>query len=116
MEREARIISLLDGAATEPTLADIKTATESMAGLHIGGPVVITQNSTSQAVTVPAAAKSFRVSTKGGAANLNIGGAATADSVIYIPDESIDYYPITGGTHTLYCYGTAGKAYFSFLG
>jgi hypothetical protein len=89
----------------------------SIAGRDIGGSVVITQNSTSQQVTVPARAKSFRVSTKSGAANLNIDAAATADSVLYVPDESIDYYPINGAiSQKLYCYGTAGKAYFRFLG
>lgn len=108
--------SLVTNGATAAAQEEGNASLESIAGKHVGGPVVITQNSTSQQVTVPALAKGFRVSTKGGAANLNIGGAATADSVLYVPDESIDYYPITGGTHTLYCYGTAGKAYFSFLG
>jgi hypothetical protein len=82
----------------------------------IGSPISITQNSASQQVTIPATAKAFRVSTEGGKAHLEIGGAASAITTLYIPDECIDYYPIVGGTQTLYCYGTAGKAHFRFLG
>lgn len=94
----------------------LKTDLESIVGIDIDGSVVITQNSTSQAVSVPKHARAFRVATRGGAASLNIDRPATNDSTLYVPDESIDYYPIAGDRQLLYCYGTAGKAYFRFLG
>ena len=109
-------LPLPTGAATSALQTAGNASLESIVGVHIGGSVVITQNGTSQSVTVPALAKSFRIATRDGTASLNIGEAATDDSAIYVPDECVDYYPIDGATDTLYCYGTVGKAYFSFLG
>jgi hypothetical protein len=93
-------------------------ALASIAGLHIGSGGVITHNSTSQTITVPATAKSVRLATKGGATNFGIDltGNASATSPGYIPDECIDYYPIAGGSQTLKVYGTAGYCYYYFLG
>ncbi len=90
----------------------------SIVGLHIGEGGVITHNSTSQTITVPALAKSVRLATKGGATNFGIDlvGDADATSPGYVPDESIDYYPITGGSMTLKVYGTAGYLFYYFLG
>ena len=90
----------------------------SIAGLHIGGGGVITHNSTSQTIAVPATANAVRLATKGGATNFGIDlvGDAAATSPGYIPDESIDYYPIMGGSMTLKVYGTAGYCFYYFLG
>jgi len=90
----------------------------SIAGVHIGSGGVITHNSTSQTIAVPATAKSVRLATKGGATNFEIDavGDASANSPGYIPEEAIDYYPITGGSMTLKVYGTAGYLYYYFLG
>jgi len=118
--------------ATEDTLDDIKTDVAvlkadialmkadiaSISGIHLGNGGVITHNSTSQTIAVPATAKSVRLATKGGATNFEIDavGNASANSPGYIPEEAIDYYPITGGSMTLKVYGTAGYLYYYFLG
>lgn len=113
------------GLATEATLgimqADItlmKSDIASISGIHLGNGGVITHNHTSQTITVPATAKSVRLATKGGATNFEINpvGDASADSPGYIPEEAIDYYPITGGSMTLKVYGTAGYCFYYFLG
>ena len=90
----------------------------SISGIHLGNGGVITHNSTSQTIAVPATAKLVRLATKGGATNFEIDavGDASANSPGYIPEEAIDYYPITGGSMTLKVYGTAGYLYYYFLG
>ena len=82
----------------------------------IGGPVRITHNSTSQSVAVPAAAKAFVCMAEGGVTRCEIGGAASATSTIYVAEEGSMSYPITGGSQTLFAYGTAGYGNFRFLG
>ena len=105
-----------DIALMKADLATVKADIATITGKHLGELVTITQNSSSQSVTVPALARAFRISTRGGSANLSIGEAATSDSALYVPPECVDSYPIVGGVDTLYCYGVSGKAYFSFLG
>ena len=82
----------------------------------IGSPIRITHNSTSQSVTVPATAKAFVCMAEGGATRCEIGGAASATSTIYVSEEGSVSYPITGGSQTLYAYGTTGYGNFRFLG
>lgn len=106
------------GAATSAKQDTANASLASIAGVHIGSGGVITHNSTSQTIAVPATAKSVRLATKGGATNFEIDavGDASANSPGYIPEEAIDYYPITGGSMTLKVYGTAGYLYYYFLG
>ena len=113
----------LDGLATDITtvkadIALMKSDIASISGIHLGNGGVITHNSTSQTITVPATAKSVRLATKGGATNFEIDpvGDASANSPGYIPEEAIDYYPITGGSMTLKVYGTTGYCFYYFLG
>ena len=82
----------------------------------IGSPVRITHNSTSQSVAVPASAKAFVCMAEGGATRCEIDGAASATSAIYVAEEASMSYPITGGSQTLFAYGTAGYGNFRFLG
>ena len=82
----------------------------------IGSPVRITHNSTSQSVTVPANAKAFVCMAEGGATRCEIGASASAVSAIYVSEEASIFYPITGGTQTLFAYGITGYGNFRFLG
>ena len=83
----------------------------------IGSPVRITNNATGQAVTVPTGARSFVCIAEGGFVRLEIDGAATDSSTLYVPEDSMQIYPIRGGSQTLYCYGAAGTyGNFRFLG
>jgi len=82
----------------------------------IGSPVRITHNSTSQSVAVPANAKAFVCMAEGGATRCEIDGAASATSAVYVAEEASLFYPISGGSQTLYAYGTAGYGNFRFLG
>ena len=107
-----------DLGTVQADIALMKADIASISGIHLGNGGVITHNSTSQIITVPATAKSVRLATKGGATNFEIDavGDASANSPGYIPEEAIDYYPITGGSMTLKVYGTAGCLYYYFLG
>ena len=118
-----RVIVYGEGTGGIPSKLDdlIGTANASLssiAGVHIGSGGVITHNGTSQTITVPATAKAVRLATKGGATNfgIDLAGGAADTSPGYVPDECIDYYPITGGSQTLKVYGTAGYCYYYFLG
>lgn len=107
-----------DLGTIQADIALMKADIASISGIHLGNGGVITHNSTSQTIAVPATAKSVRLATKGGATNFEIDavGDASANSPGYIPEETIDYYPITGGSMTLKVYGTAGYLYYYFLG
>ena len=107
-----------DLGTVQADIALMKADIASISGIHLGNGGVITHNSTSQTIAVPATAKSVRLATKGGATNFEIDavGDASANSPGYIPEEAIDYYPITGGSMTLKVYGTAGYLYYYFLG
>lgn len=112
------MIQITDDLSTDTALIRAGNASlASIAGVHIGSGGVITHNSTSQTITVPATAKAVRLATKGGATNfgIDLAGGAEATSPGYIPDECIDYYPI-GGSQTLKVYGTAGYLFYYFLG
>jgi len=73
----------------------------------VGSPVRITNNATSQSVTVPATARSFMCIAEGGPVRLEIGGAASATSTLYVPEDTAFIYPIIAASQTLFCYGAA---------
>jgi len=75
----------------------------------VGSPVRITNNATSQSVSVPATAKAFWCQAEGDEVRLEIDGAASSTSTIRVPEDTIIVYPITGGTQTLYSYGAASS-------
>lgn len=83
----------------------------------VGSPVRITNNASSQAVTIPATARSFVCIAEGGAVRIEIDGAASSTSTIYVPQDTMMIYPIRGSKQTLYCYGSGGSyGNFRFLG
>lgn len=91
--------------------------TELTATTDIGSPVRITNDATSQEVTVPATARAMAIQAEGGEVRLEIDGAASATSTLRVPEESWFMYPIAGGTQTLFCYGAVGTyANVRFLG
>ena len=73
----------------------------------IGSPVRVTNNGSSQAVSVPATARAFACQAEGGPVRLEIGGAASATSTLRVPEDLWLIYPIVGGTQTLFSYGAA---------
>jgi hypothetical protein len=114
-----------DNPTSNTLLARLKDAVTHLATIagaqgdgyrDIGSPVRITHNSTSRSVAIPATAKAFVCMAEGGATRCEIGSAASAISAIYVAEEGSMAYPITGGTQTLFAYGTAGYGNFRFLG
>jgi hypothetical protein len=85
--------------------------------IDIGSPVRITNDASSKAVAIPATAKAFVCFAESGPVRLEINGAATSTSTIYVQQDTSIMYPIRGGIQTLFCYGAVGSfGNFRFLG
>ena len=106
-------LSVIGGGASSPGI-DLSVQT---AGIHVGNGGMITHNSTSQTITVPPTANSVRLATKGGVTNFAIDSVAdaSASSPGYLPEECVDYYPVTGGISTLKVYGVTGAYLFYYF-
>ncbi|MCK9570638.1 hypothetical protein M0R72_16945 [Candidatus Pacearchaeota archaeon] len=127
MERGARQLQLLAAieAATdaiETSSAAIKTASETMSSnvitlaqdtalLDLGATdaVRITNDATSQSVTVPVDAIAFVCIAEEGDCRLEIDSDASSTSTLLVPDGGMIVYPIAGGTQTLACYGVVSS-------
>ena len=83
----------------------------------VGGGGMITHNATSQTIAVPPTANSVRLATRNGATNFGIDlvGDASASSPGYIPEECVDYYPVTGGISVLKVFGVTGAYLFYYF-
>jgi hypothetical protein len=79
--------------------------TDERSYVDIGSPLRITNDASSKSVAVPTYAEAFICFAEGGDCRLEIGGAASATSTIFVAENSMIVYPIKGSTQTLYCYG-----------
>jgi hypothetical protein len=85
--------------------------------VDIGSPRRITNDASSKSVAIPATAKAFVCFAEAGPVRLEIDGAATSTSTIYVQQDTSIMYPIRGGVQTLFCYGAVGTfGNFRFLG
>lgn len=96
-------------AASESIESSIETLTQETSLYDSGSGGRKTNNSTSQEITVPTWALAVVIMAEGGDVRLEIDGAASATSSIFVPEAGTLVYPIQGGTQTLFTYGVAGS-------
>jgi len=96
-------------SASESIQSSIGTLTQETSLYDGGSGVRITNNGTSQEITVPAWALAVVIMAEAGDIRLEIDGAASATSSLFVPEAGALVYPIVGGEQTLFTYGISGS-------